>query len=100
MLNSTHKKEQKQKNGEKVGKALYKLMNNAVYGKIMKNVRNRINAELASKKKDYLKLTSKPSYRSHKIFDNDLVAIRKKKVTLTLNKPGYIGMCILELRKV
>ena len=35
---------------------------------------------------------------SHKVFDNDLVAIRK--VTLTLNKPAYIGMCILELRKV
>ena len=34
---------------------------------------------------------------SHKIFDNDLVAIRKNKVTLTLNKPAYIGMCILEL---
>ena len=55
---------------------------------------------LQAKKKDYLKWTSKPSYRSHKIFDNDLFAIRKKKVTLTLNKPGYTGMCILELRKV
>ena len=26
--------------------------------------------------------------------------IRKSKVTLTLNKPTYIGMCILELSKV
>ena len=37
---------------------------------------------------------------SHKIFDNDLVGIRNNKVTLTLNKPAYIGICILELRKV
>ena len=37
---------------------------------------------------------------SHKIFDNDLGAIRKYKVILTLNKPAYIGMCILELNKV
>ena len=37
---------------------------------------------------------------SHKIFNNDLVAIRKNKVTLTLKKPSYIGMCILELSKV
>ena len=36
---------------------------------------------------------------SHKIFDNDLVAIRKNKVTLTVNKPVYIRMCILELSK-
>ena len=37
---------------------------------------------------------------SHKIFDNDLVSIRKNKVTLMLNKPAYIGICILELSKV
>ena len=32
--------------------------------------------------------------------DNDLVAIHKNKVTLTLNKPVYIRMWIPELRKV
>ena len=37
---------------------------------------------------------------SQKIFDNKLVAIHKNKVTLTLDKPAYVGMCILELRKV
>ena len=36
----------------------------------------------------------------HKKIDNDLVAIRKNKVTFTVNKPTYIGMCILELSKV
>ena len=38
-------------------------------------------------------------YVIQKIFDNDLVAIRKIKVTLTLNKPAYVGICILHLRK-
>ena len=71
-----------------------------LYIEKMENVRNRINVKLASNKKDYLKWTSKPSYMSHKIFDNDLVAIRKGKVILTLNKPAYIGMCLLELSKV
>ena len=37
---------------------------------------------------------------SHKIFDNDLVAIRKNKVTFMLNKPAYIGVYILDLSKV
>ena len=36
----------------------------------------------------------------HKIFDNNLVVIRKNKVTLKLNKPAYTGMSILELSKV
>ena len=35
-----------------------------------------------------------------KITDNNLVAIRKSKVTSTLNKPAYVGMCILDLSKV
>ena len=75
-------------------------MNNAVHGKAMKNLINRTDGKLLRKKIDYLKWTSKPSYISQKMFRNDLVAIRKGKVTLTLNKPAYIGMCILELSKV
>ena len=47
-----------------------------------------------------MKWTSKPSYMSQKIFDNNLVAIRISKVTLTLNKQAYVGMCILDLSKV
>ena len=37
---------------------------------------------------------------SHKIFDNNLVAIHKSKLALKLNKPAYIGVSILELSKV
>ena len=69
-------------------------------GKTMETLRNRIYVKLVSNKKGHLKWTSKPSYMSQNIFDNDLVAIHKNKVTLTLNKPAYIGMCITELSKV
>ena len=75
-------------------------MNNAVHGKAMENIRNRIYVNLVSNKKDYLNWESKPSYVSHKIFDNNLVAICKNKVTLMLSKPTCIRMCILELSKV
>ena len=80
------KKKKKQKNGDKDGKALYLLMNNVVYGKTLKSVRNIIDVKLVSNKEDYLKWISKPSYMSHKIFDNDLVAIGKNKIILMLNK--------------
>ena len=66
----------------------------------MEKLRSRIDVKLVSKKKDSLKWTSKPTYMSHKIFDNDFVAIRKNKVTLMLKKPVYIGMCIFELSEV
>ena len=36
----------------------------------MENLRNRIDVKLVNNQKDYLKRTSKPSYMSHKIFDN------------------------------
>ena len=66
----------------------------------MENLRNRIDVKLVNSEKDYLKCTLKPSYMSHKILDKSLVAIRKSKVALKLNKPAYIGMCSLELSKV
>ena len=61
---------------------------------------SRIYIKLVSNEKDYMKWISKPSYMSQKIFSNDLVAISKSNVTLTLNKPACDGMCILDLSKV
>ena len=52
---NTQKKTRAEKNGDKDGKALYKLMNNVVYVEIMENLRNRIDVKLVSNKKDYLK---------------------------------------------
>ena len=75
-------------------------MNNAIYGKAMENLRNSIDVKLVNNERDYVKCTSKPIYMSFKIFKNNLVAIHKSKVALKLNKPAYIGMCILELSKI
>ena len=44
-------------------------------------------------------MTSKPTYVSSKIFNENLVAVHKIKETLTLNRPAYLGMCILDLSK-
>ena len=79
-----------EKNKDKDGKVLYRLMNNNIYGKTIENLRNKIDVKLVDNEKDYVKYTSKPSYMSHQIFDNNLVAIRKTKVALKLNKPAYI----------
>ena len=65
----------------------------------MENLRKRIDLKLVNHEKDYLKFTSKPSYMSHKIFGNNLVAIRESKLALKLDKPAYTGKCISELSK-
>ena len=70
---------------------LYKLMNNAISKKTIENLRNTISVQLENNEKDHLKSTSKPSYMSQKIFDNNLVLIRKIKLASKLSKPAYIG---------
>ena len=80
-------------------KDFFKLMNNSVYGKTMENIRKRVDVRLITDVNKLLKMTSRPTYISSKIVNNDLVAIHKIKETLTLNRPAYVGMCILDLSK-
>ena len=80
-------------------KDFFKLMNNSVFGKTMENLRKRVDVRLVTNEKKLNKLTSKPTYVSSKIFDENLVAVHKIKEALTLNRPAYVGMCILDLSK-
>ena len=80
-------------------KDFFKLMNNSVFGKTMENLRKRQNIKLVTDEENLLKWTSKPSFVNFKIFNEDLVAVHKMKPTLTLNRPAYVGMCILDLSK-
>ena len=74
-------------------------MINSVYGKIMENLRKRINVRLVNNEKDFLKYTSKPTHVTHKIFDKNYAAIHEIKPVLTLKKPIYVGFSDLELSK-
>ena len=49
---NTQKRKEARTNGDKDGKALYKLMSNALYGKTMENLKTRIDIKLVSNKKD------------------------------------------------
>ena len=81
-------------------KNLFKLLNNAVYGKTMENMRKRIKIRIIKNEKDFIKYASRPTYINHNIFGKRLVAIHEKKELLTLNKPIYVGNAILELSKL
>ena len=80
-------------------KDFYKLMNNSVFGKTMENIRNRVNIKLVNTEEKLKKLIAKPNFRSRKIFSENLVSVHMKKTSLTMNKPVYLGMCILDLSK-
>ena len=80
-------------------KDFFKLMNNSVFGKTMENIRNRVNIKLTTTGEQFKKLTAKPNYESRKIFNENLVSVHMKKTSLTMNKPVYLGMSILDLSK-
>ena len=84
-------------------KDFFKLMNNSVFGKTMENLRKRQRVSIVQPRthpKKYKKLTSDPSFKSRKIFSENLVAIHRRKVEVMLNRPTYVGMCVLDLSKL
>ena len=80
-------------------KNFFKLMNNSVYGKTMENLRKRIKIRVVKNSQDFIKYTSRPTCVNWKVFENNLAAIHEKKISLTLNKPIYVGFTALEISK-
>ena len=80
-------------------KDFFKLMNNAVFGKTMENIRNRVNIHLVCDQKKLLNLTAKQNFHHTTIFDEDLVAVHMRKTKVFFNKPVFVGMSILEISK-
>ena len=75
---NTHKRKEAT---DDIDKNLFKLLNNAVYGKTMRNLRKKKKKiRIVKNEKDIVKHISKRSYVSHKIFDKNLVAIHEKKL--------------------
>ena len=66
----------------------------------MENIRKRINVRLINDSKEYFKCVSRPNFISQEILDKNLIAVHQIKTVLTLNKPIYVGFCILELSKL
>ena len=62
--------------------------------------KQKCNVYLETDPNHLLRQTAKPTYVSCKIFHENLVAVSMKKVRLKLDKPSYVGMCILDLSKV
>ena len=80
-------------------KDFFKLMNNSVLGKAMKNVRKHRDIKLVTTDKRRNQLVSEPNYHTRKWFSENLLAIEMKKVKVKMNKPVNLGLSILEISK-
>ena len=80
-------------------KDFFKLMNNSVFGKTMKNIRNHKDIKLVTSDKIYLKYVMKPNFKDDFPFSKHLFALEMVKTETKMNKPVYLGQAILDLSK-
>ena len=86
--------------GNDFEKDFYKLMNNAVFGKTMENIRKHRNTKLVTMDKKRSKLVSEPNYHTINLISEDLSIIEMKKTKVKMNTPIYLGLSILEISKI
>ena len=74
-------------------------MNNADFGKTMKNVRKYRNIKLVTTERRRNYLVWEPNYHTTKFFTETLLAIEIRKTQILMNKRVYLGFSILDLSK-
>ena len=80
-------------------KDIFKLLNNAVFGKTMEDKRKHLDFEIVSDERRFMKCVNNPSFKHSHIINENLVGVEKQKPKLKLDKPIFIGMSILDLSK-
>ena len=69
-------------------------MNNAVFRKMMENIRKHRNIKLVTSRESYLCTVMKPNFKSGVLFGENLMGCKTGK-----NKPVYLSQAILDLSK-
>jgi len=79
---------------------LAKSQANATFGKIMEQVRHRVNVRLICDPNKLAKAVSRPTFHCAEIINDDLTLVRGACQRVTLNKPISVGFSILEISKL
>ena len=92
----------RQENGDSCTKDLAKLMNNSCFGKTCEDVWRYKKLHIFTGEDKIKKLQRKinsPFFQTVKIYDEYTAAVQMKTQQVILNKPRYVGQCILALSK-
>ena len=83
-----------------IEKDFFKLMNNAIFAKSMKNVKKHRNIKLVTTERRRNYIVSEPNSHTTKFFTENLSAIEMRKTQISMNKAVYLGFSILNLSKI
>ena len=75
-------------------------MINAAFSNTVENVRKHRDIKLVRTKRRRNYLISDPSYYTKKFFTENVLTIEMKKTQKIMNKPVYLGLLILDIRKI
>ena len=93
--------ELRKKSKNDLEKDLFKLMNNAIFGKSMENFFNRSNVKLINNDPEkLLKLIKQPNFQNAYQISNRLAIVESKPIKTAFNKPIYMGLIKLETSKL
>ena len=81
-------------------KDFFKLMNNAIFGKTMENIRKHRNIKLVTSRESYLKTVIKPNFKSGVLFGENLMGCEMGKIKVVMTKLVYLGQVILDLSNI
>lgn len=82
-----------------VRKDMYKLQNNAIYGKFLQNDRKHRTVKLCTTPSQMERAAREGTFRNLHIIDDDLVITEHDLTRMKCNKPILVGFTILEISK-
>ena len=81
-------------------KDFFKLINNSVFSKTIKNIKKHKDIQLITNRKSYLKTVMKPNFKSGIFFCSSLMGCEMGKIKVVMNKLVYLGQAILDMSKI
>lgn len=80
-------------------KDLYKLANNAIYGKTNENVENHITVKFAANPSRAMHFAGQPRTTGFRVFSSGLTAYKLQRTQVKYNRPIIIGAAILDISR-
>lgn len=77
----------------------FKLLNNAIYGKLLENKRSHVNVKLCTSKEQLTALSRKLTFKRAVRFSDKLVAVELRVSKVHLNRPMTAGTAVLDISK-